>query len=209
VQLHGIFKTLEPLLRNYGYLAVAGIVFGENVGLPILPGETILIAAAIYAGAGKLNIVGVAAIALGAAVVGQTVGYLIGRLGGRRLVDRYGRYLMLTPPRLARAERFFDRRGFWVVLVGRFVEGLRQGAGIISGLIQMDLRLFLPANVLGGVLWVGVWAALGEVSGNHINAIYRTISRYALYAVAALVLLTVVTVVRHRRRRHAEESQQG
>jgi membrane protein DedA with SNARE-associated domain len=59
------------------------------------------------------------------------------------------------------------------------------------------------------VLWVGVWAALGEVSGNHINAIYRTISRYALYAVAALVLLTVVTVVRHRRRRHAEESQQG
>lgn len=84
-----MFATLAPLLDHYGYLAVAALLFGENVGAPILPGETMLIAGAIYAGTGQLNVVVLSVVAVAASVAGGLVGWLIGRSGGRALALRY------------------------------------------------------------------------------------------------------------------------
>lgn len=115
-----------------GYLTIAALVLLENFGIPV-PGETALIAGAAYAGHGHLNIVAVAVVAFIAAVIGDNIGYAIGRSAGRRLVTRYGRYLLLPPARFARAEQFVTRHGPEIIIAARFIEGLRQLNGIIAG----------------------------------------------------------------------------
>jgi membrane protein DedA with SNARE-associated domain len=108
--LPGIFHALEPVLASYGYLAVGGLILLEDCGVPV-PGETVLVAAAVYAGAGRLNIAAVAIIAFVAAVSGDNIGYAIGHFGGRELALRWGRFVFLTPKRLDYAEKFFRRHG--------------------------------------------------------------------------------------------------
>lgn len=199
-QLPGIFGTLAPVLDQYGYLAVAGFLFLEDFGVPV-PGETILIAAAVYAGAGRLNIVVVAVLALVAAILGDNVGYAIGRFGGRRLVLRWGKYVLITPERLDKAESWFHRHGGKVVAVARFIEGLRQANGIVAGITGMRWLKFLAFNALGATIWVAVWITVGYVSGSHVNAVYGLISKIFLYLVAAVVLFVVVRIVMYLRRR--------
>jgi membrane protein DedA with SNARE-associated domain len=196
-----LLGALAPLLDHYGYLAAAGLIMLEDFGVPV-PGETVLIAAAVYAGAGRLNIFAVALIAVAAAVIGDNIGYAIGRFGGRRLVERFGRYLLITPHRLDIAERFFSRHGGQVVTIARFVEGLRQANGIIAGTTGMRWRRFLAFNILGAALWVGIWASLGDLAGAHIGAIYDQINRYQSYALAALAVFVIVVIVRHVVLRH-------
>jgi membrane protein DedA with SNARE-associated domain len=204
--LPGIFATLAPLLDHYGYLAIAALLFLENLGAPVVPGETMLIAGAIYAGAGKLNIVVVGVIAVVASVAGSCGGYAIGRFGGHALVLRYGRYVLLTSERLDKAERFFTRRGAVVVLLGRFFEILRQASGIISGIAEMGWLRFVSYTSAGAVLWVGVWASVGYLAGDHITTIYHDMTRYSLYVLIAVAVIIVALIVRRvmrRRRRTA------
>ncbi|MFF9670801.1 DedA family protein [Streptomyces eurythermus] len=200
--LPGPLAHLEPLLGHYGYWAVGAVVFVEDFGVPA-PGETILLAAGVYAGTGRLNVVAVALIAFAAAVAGDNVGYLIGRAGGRAFVHRWGRYVFLTPKRFEAAEGFFTRHGGKIVTVARFVEGLRQANGIIAGTTGMHWRRFLAFNALGAALWVGLWTTLAYLAGSHITAIYDEIRRYQLYVVLAVTVVIAGFVVRHlvRRRR--------
>jgi len=199
-QLPGFLQALAPLLDHWGYAAVAFLLFVEDFGIPA-PGETVLIAASVYAGAGRLNIVGVALIALAAAVLGDNTGYAIGRFGGRALVLRYGRYVLLTEARLDKAESFFNRHGGKIVTIARFIEGLRQANGVIAGVTGMRWPRFLAFNVLGAALWVAVWTSVGDLAGNHITTIYDAVGRYSLYLLAAAVILVLALVVRRRRRR--------
>lgn len=203
--LPGFLAALTPVLDQYGYLAVGGLILIEDFGIPV-PGETILIAASVYAGTGRLNIVLVGVIAVIAAVLGDNIGYLIGHFGGRALVLRFGRYVLLTSERLDKAERFFTHHGGWVVMVARFIEGLRQANGIVAGTVHMPWRRFLVYNAIGAMLWVGVWTTVGYLAGDHIKAIYDTVTRYSLYvliALAVVVLALIVRAVLRRRRRRA------
>jgi membrane protein DedA with SNARE-associated domain len=202
--LPGLLAYLAPVLDHYGYLAVGGFIALEDFGVPV-PGETILIAAAVYAGAGRLSIVVVALIAFLAAVVGDNLGYAIGFFGGRALVLRFGRYVLLTSERLEKAERFFDRYGGVVVTGARFIEGLRQANGIVAGTIRMPWPRFLAFNALGAALWVGLWASIGYLAGGHIATIYNTVTRYSLYVLIALAVAAAALVVRAviRRQRRA------
>src|SRR5579871_3338481 len=109
-QLPGVLHTLQPTLNHYGYLAVAGLVLLEDFGVPV-PGETVLILGAVYAGTGRLSIVLVALLGFLAAVTGDNIGFAIGHLGGRPLLERFGRYVMLTPERIDKATGFFERHG--------------------------------------------------------------------------------------------------
>ncbi|MFI9565950.1 DedA family protein [Streptomyces rishiriensis] len=194
--LPGPLAHLAPLLTHYGYWAVGAVVLVEDFGIPA-PGETVLIAAGIYAGAGQLNIVAVTVIAFAAAVIGDNIGYLIGHTGGRAVVHRWGRYVYLTPERFRKAEEFFTRHGGKIVVVARFVEGLRQVNGIIAGTSGMPWRRFLVFNAIGAALWVGLWAALAYAAGTHITAVYDVITRYQLYALIALGVLIAALVLRH------------
>ncbi|MEV4351936.1 DedA family protein [Actinoplanes sp. NPDC049596] len=187
------------LIDRFGYLGVAGVVFVESFGVPA-PGETAIIAGAVAAGSGHLDLLGVATVALLAAVIGDTLGYEIGRRGGRPLVHRFGRYVRLTPQRLDKVEAFMTRQGPKVIVVARFVEGLRQFNGIVAGLSGMHYRKFIAWNALGALLWVGLWSTAGYLAGDHIEEIAKTASRYALIAVAVAVLALIAYVRRRRRR---------
>jgi membrane protein DedA with SNARE-associated domain len=198
-QLPGFLQALAPLLDHWGYAAVALLLFLEDFGVPV-PGETVLIAASVYAGAGRLNIVAVGVIAFVAAVLGDNTGYAIGRFGGRALVLRYGRYVLITEERLAKAEGFFHRHGGKIITVARFIEGLRQANGIIAGLSGMPWLRFLAFNALGATLWVATWTAVGYLAGDHITTIYDAVSRYSLYLLGAAVVLIILFVIRRRRR---------
>jgi membrane protein DedA with SNARE-associated domain len=202
--LPGLLAQLAPVLDHYGYVAVGGFIMLEDFGLPV-PGETILIAAAVYAGAGRLNIVAVGLIAVLAAVVGDNIGYAVGFFGGRALVLRFGRYVALTSGRLERAEGFFARYGGAVVAGARFLEGLRQANGIVAGTVRMPWLRFAAFNALGAALWVSVWASVGYLAGGHITAIYNTVSSYSLYLLIALAVVVAALITRAalRHRHHA------
>ncbi|MFF4213776.1 DedA family protein [Streptomyces sp. NPDC001796] len=203
--LPGVLADVAPVLDHWGYLAVAGLVFIEDFGVPV-PGETVLIVAAVYAGAGRLNIVLVAVIAFCAAVLGDNVGYAIGRFGGHRLVERYGRYVLLTPARVEKAEGFFTRHGGKVVTVARFVEGLRQANGIIAGMAGMPWRRFLVFNALGAALWVGAWVTFGGLAGAHLDTLYPAIQRYELYVLIAMAVLILILGARHLHHRRRSDA---
>ncbi|HUY29649.1 MAG TPA: DedA family protein [Acidimicrobiales bacterium] len=202
VALPGFLNSLAPTLDHYGYWAVAAFVFLEDFGVP-LPGETILIAAAVYAGAGQLNPVLVGLIAVVAAVLGDNVGFAIGHFAGRAAIVRWGRYVFLTEERLAKAERFFNHHGGKIIVAARFIEGLRQANGIVAGASEMSWLRFLPFNVLGAVLWVGTWLTVGELAGSHIDAVYHGITRYSLVALAIAVVVLGALVLRYALRRRS------
>jgi membrane protein DedA with SNARE-associated domain len=174
---------------------VVGLVFIEDFGVPV-PGETVLILAAVYAGTGRLNIVGVSLLGFCGALLGDNVGFAIGHFGGRRLAERYGRYIFLTPERLDKATGFFERHGGKIVVVARFIEGLRQANGIIAGTSGMRWTRFLTFNAIGAALWVAAWTSVGYLSGSHISTIYNDATRYDRYLAIALGALLLTYIVR-------------
>jgi membrane protein DedA with SNARE-associated domain len=194
--LPGVLHSLEPTLNHYGYLAVFGLVLLEDFGIPV-PGETVLILGAVYAGAGRLNIFLVALLGFVGALLGDNIGFAIGHFGGRRLVDRYGRYIFLTPERVDRATGFFERHGGKIIVVARFIEGLRQANGIIAGITGMHWARFLLFNAIGAALWVAVWTSVGYFSGNHITTIYNEATRYSTFLAIAAGVLIVAFIARH------------
>ena len=203
--LPGIFGAVEPVLNHYGYLAVAALVMLEDFGIPV-PGETVLIAASLYAGAGRLNVVLVGVIATLAAIVGDNIGFAIGHFGGRALALRWGKYIFLTAERLDKAEYFFDHHGGKIIVIARFVEGLRQANGIVAGITGMHWKRFVFFNAIGAALWVGVWVSLGYLAGNYITTIYTQITRYSLYALIALVVAIVGFIAWRLSRRRARRA---
>jgi membrane protein DedA with SNARE-associated domain len=201
--LPGVLHALEPALDHYGYLAVAAFVMLEDFGVPV-PGETILILGAVYAGTGRLNVFAVALVGFLAAVLGDNIGFAIGHFGGRPLVERYGRYVLITRERLDRATGFFERQGAKIVVAARFIEGLRQANGIIAGISGMHWARFLIFNAIGAALWVAVWTSVGYLSGSHIDTIYRTATRYDTYlaiGVGALIILYVASRLKRSKAR--------
>jgi membrane protein DedA with SNARE-associated domain len=209
-ELPGFLNLVAPYLEHYSYWAVLLLVMLEDFGVPV-PGETILIAAAIFAGAGRLNVVIVGVIGFIAAVVGDNIGFAIGYFGGRALALRWGRYVFLTEERLTKAEVFFNRHGGKIIVVARFIEGLRQANGIIAGISGMRWWRFAVFNALGAALWVGTWVSLGYLAGNHINTIYHYITNYSYYALIVVAVLLTGYIVRRvlRRRRDSHQGARG
>ena len=111
------------------------------------------------------------------------------------------RYVLLTPERLDMATSFFERHGGKIIVVARFIEGLRQANGIIAGTSGMRWARFLLFNAIGAALWVATWTAIGYLSGSHLNAIYGTATRYSTYLAIALAVMAFVIIVRRVLRR--------
>jgi len=206
-QLPGVLQSLSPVLDRYGYLAVAVVVAVEGFGVPA-PGQIILIAAGVYAASGQLNLFAVLILALLAAVVGDNLGYALGHYGGRPLVRRFGRYVLLTEDRVAATERFFAGRGNTIVLIGRFVDGLRQAIGPVAGLAQMRWRRFLTYNIVGAVAWVGAWVLVGYFAEKHIPTIDAKFRQYETYVLASVAVVLVALLARwlYRRRQALDTS---
>jgi membrane protein DedA with SNARE-associated domain len=194
------FLTVKPYLDHYGYWALFGAILLENFGMPV-PGETLLIASALLASRGGMHIVPVLLIACVAAVTGDNIGYAIGRYGGRRLVFRYGRYVLITEERLQKAEGFFRRYGGAVVVVARFLAGLRQLNGIVAGTVKMRWRRFLVYNMLGAALWVGFWGILFYELGDQAGRFAASFNKMEFLLICGLVMALVILAVHLLQRR--------
>lgn len=204
----GFLNALAGPLDSYGYWLILALVMLEDFGVPV-PGETVMIAGAIYAGHGQLNVVAVGLIAFVAAVLGDNIGFAIGHFGGRAVALRWGRYVFLNEERLDKAAAFFDRHGGKIIVVARFIEGLRQANGIIAGISGMHWRRFVAFNALGAALWVGTWVSLGYLAGDHIGTIYTNVGRYSSYLLIALAVLLAGYITRRvlrRKRRPAVQT---
>jgi membrane protein DedA with SNARE-associated domain len=186
---------LTHILQSYGYLAVILFVGLESIGIP-LPGESTLIAAALYAGATHhLNIIAVGGVAAAAAIAGDNLGYILGRTGGQRLVKRYGRYVHLTESRMAVGRYLFRRHGGNVVFFGRFIALLRTCAAFLAGMNRMPWRRFLAYNAAGGVLWAGLVSFGAYQLGNAASSVGTVLTLAGI----ALTVLTIVAAVLMRR----------
>jgi membrane protein DedA with SNARE-associated domain len=157
---------LEPWIHHHGAAAIFVMLVFESFGVP-LPGESVLIAAAILAGRGDISTPALLASAWAGAVIGDNIGYLAGRLLGRRLISHYGAKVGLSAERFHKVEMVFARYGPLTVGFARFFNVLRQLNGIVAGTVKMDWRRFLIFNALGGALWVLTWTMAGFYLGAH------------------------------------------
>lgn len=146
----------QELIQAYGLWVLFGLVASEGMGVP-LPGETALVAAALYAGSThRIDILAVIAVAGTAAIIGDNIGYLIGRWLGHPLLARYGRHVRLTEARLERARDLFARHGGTIVFFGRFVALLRTLTALMAGANHMRWRQFLVMDMLGAMSWAAL-----------------------------------------------------
>jgi membrane protein DedA with SNARE-associated domain len=191
---------ITHLIQSYGYYAVFTLIALESMGIP-LPGETALITAALYAGTTHhLSIVGLAGVATAAAVIGDNAGYWIGRTGGLRLAERYGRYVRLDRAKLKVGRYLFARHGVKVVFFGRFVAVLRTFAAFFAGVGKMSWPGFLVANAAGGLLWASFYAFGAYALGSAASSVGNTITIVG-YAVAGVLTVASFIVVRRSLRR--------
>jgi membrane protein DedA with SNARE-associated domain len=167
-QFHQYLELARPYLESYGYIAVFVGVFVEGFGLPA-PGESLIIAGALFASQGGMNIVLLYLVGWAAAVLGDNLGYAIGSFGGRRLVLRHGRYVGIREDHMDKVARFFRRYGGGVVMGARFFEILRQLNGIVAGISGMPWWRFFAFNAVGAALWVGVWGLGVYFLGQHME----------------------------------------
>jgi membrane protein DedA with SNARE-associated domain len=204
-------EYLRQLIETHGYWAVGAIVGMESMGLPA-PGETILVFAALYAATqGGLNIWGVIACAATGAILGDNVGYWIGRTFGYPLLLRYGRYIGLNEERIKLGQYLFLRHGGKVVFFGRFVAILRVLAALLAGVNRMDWGRFLVANAAGGIVWAAFFG-LGAYTFGAALLHTRGPLAVGLLIFASIAVVLAVLYVRSREaelQRQAERALPG
>lgn len=191
------------------YLLVGCVIGLESLGIP-LPGEIVLVSATLLASQHSgIDPVVLGTCAAAGAVIGDSIGYAIGRKGGRPLLTRLGRRFPkhFGPAHVAHAERSFERWGMWAVFIGRFIALLRIFAGPLAGVLKMPYWKFLIANALGGIVWAGGTTAVVFYAGKVAEAWLKRFSWLGLLA-AVLVGLASVLIVRHRAKRAAAEEQE-
>ena len=190
---------IHDLIQAYGlWILFFGITL-ESLGVP-LPGETVLVSAALYAGStNQLAITSVVIVAAAAATVGGMLGYLIGRLIGIPLLVRYGRYVRLDEPRLKIGQYLFLRHGGKIVFFGRFVALLRTFAGLLAGANRMGLPYFLVMNALGGTLWALLFGGGAYFIGEQITSVTGPVSLLLLIGAIGVVAAGIIYLRHHEK----------
>jgi len=177
---------IHGLIQAYGLWVIFTLVMLESMGIP-MPGETALVTAALYAGSThQIGIASVVLVAATAAIIGDNIGYLIGRSIGIRLVARYGRYVRLDEPRLKVGQYLFLRHGGKIVFFGRFVAFLRTYAALLAGINRMDWRHFLIMNALGGICWASLFGGGAWLFGAEVKRVTGPASLLLLLAAIGL-----------------------
>lgn len=203
---------LRNALNTLGYPAVALFIMIESAGIPF-PGETMLLFASFYAAVDqKLQIPWIIVCAALGAIIGDNIGFLVGRTGGYAFVRRFGRYLFLKPEHLEFAERFFAKHGDKTVFFGRFIAILRAWAAFLAGVNRMRWLSFLIYNAAGGIIWATIFGCLGFFAGrifhenfDAVDRLARTISWVGVGIVVVLIVgIYLFFRVRRSRRRRAE-----
>jgi undecaprenyl-diphosphatase len=195
--------ALIQIPANLGYFALAALVGVESMGIPG-PGETALITLGVLARRGQFNITAVIAVAAAAAIVGDNIGYVIGRVGGRRLLEHPGPLEAHRRTVLEKGEPFFARHGAKAVFLGRWFAGLRIAAAWLAGVNRMHWPVFMFWNALGGIAWATSVGLAAYALGPAAESLIKTVG---LVGIAVIVVLGAAAFVWRRRRTAARESE--
>src|SRR6266705_2062590 len=196
---HTATSNLVHLLATYGYWAVLLFVAIESTGIPF-PGETMLLVAAIYAGTThRLSIPLVIVAAASGAILGDNVGFWIGREGGFRLLRRYGRYIRLDERKLKVGLYLFRKHGGKVVFFGRFVAVLRAWAAFLAGVNRMPWSRFLVFNALGGFVWATLYGLGGYLLGEQIHRLTGPVGTITIVLAVLFIIAFAIFVWRNER----------
>ena len=195
---------MTHFIEHYGLVFLFAIICLESAGL-WLPGETALIAAGVYASDGHLSIVAVIIVAAAAAIIGDNIGYWLGREGGRRLIYHYAVLARFADRVLPPAERFFERHGGKAVFLARFFGGVRVTGAWMAGMTRMEWWRFLVWNAAGGIVWA---TAVGLIAFYVGKAAADAIAHYGAYGGIAVGIMVVLVIaglhLRRRRTAHSE-----
>jgi membrane protein DedA with SNARE-associated domain len=185
----------------WGYIGIFVCIFLGNFGIP-MPEETVLLAAGFLAGRGILDYKTVYIISVISAVVGDNFGYLMGREGGRRLLERLSLRFEFVGTRYERLRVFFVAHGNKTVFFARFLAGLRFLAGPMAGAAGMPFWSFFGWNILGAIVWCSVMVSVGYLLGDQWETVARLVHAAALWVVLAVVLLGLLAYQIWGRGRH-------
>jgi membrane protein DedA with SNARE-associated domain len=204
-----ILNFFDQALIQYGYAIVFAAIMIESMGVPF-PGETMLLVASAYAAStGALGIFGVIGSAAGGAMIGDSLGYWIGREGGRRLIRRYGKFVGLTDDRYQRAQDYLKRHGGKAVFFGRFVSIARTWIAVLVGAHRLNYFQFLLYNVLGGIVWATVYGSLGYAFGSNLPLLETWVKRAGITITIAAVVLVIYLIRLRKKRKRAKEVSEG
>ena len=198
-----MLAALIDIPPNVGYAAVFALIAIETMGIPV-PGETALIAAALLAHDGQLEIVPLIVIASAAAIIGDNVGFAIGRHGGRRLFERPGPFHQHRLGVLERGEPFFAKHGPKAVFLGRWVAGLRIASAWLAGMNRMSWPTFLFWNALGGICWAATVGFGAYFIGHAFERVVGVGGFVAVGLVSAVLLAVLLARALRDRRAHGE-----
>jgi len=196
-----VLASFLSVTTNLGYPLLGVVVGMEALGIP-LPGETAVIFGGLAAASGRLSIVLVILVAAAGAIIGDNIGFEIGRRGGRALLERPGRFYEERQRVLKIGDPFFERHGAKAVFFGRWIAGLRVWASWLAGASSMRWRTFFVYNALGGATWATSVALAAYYGGNGVKSVISQIGIYAIIVVGAVVALAIGYFVWRRRRRH-------
>ena len=190
---------IVSLVDHYGY---GGLLIGMalgNVGAPI-GSEVVLPIAGALTATGHLSALWLTiVVAVIGELVGGTVGYAIGRFGGRALIDRYGKYVHLSHDNLDRVHAFFERYGNFAIFICRFVPVIRGIVSIPAGIAEMNLSHFYLWYALGSLVFCGALILLGNTLGEHLDSVLPLVHRFGVAVLAIAVVALVAIVVSKRR----------
>lgn len=206
--LEFILGDLSGLIAMHGLWIVAVVIGLESMGLP-LPGETVLVTASVYAGAtGNLSLTGVIVAAVAGAVIGDSLGFWVGRSIGQRALVRHGPRIGITPEKIKLGRYLFLRHGGKVVFFGRFVAVLRVLAALLAGANHMSWPRFFLFNASGGLVWATVFACGAYFFGSRIEAVTGPIG-FVLLVLAAAGLVWLIVLLRKHEARLLEEAERA
>lgn len=198
--MHWIVDTVRHYLVAWGYWAVLLGLLGENAGVP-LPGETILIFASFLAYKHQeLQLPWIILVGIGAATLGDNIGYAIGHFGGRPLLRKWKHIFHIADEDIKAGEDFLHRRGSWAIFFARFIAGMRIIAGPLAGVLGMPWKKFLLANAAGAAAWVSTIALVGYAFGSKFDSLVSFFKKADIVIMVAVVALAWYVWRRHKKK---------
>lgn len=188
--IHSLFH-LFLVLRHYRFYEYLVIFFGT-----ILEGEVVLLSAGFLAFNGVVNIYAVILIAVLGAITGDNIWYAVGRFGGKKFIERYGKFFLLTKARIQRADKYFHKHGKKTIFFSRFVFGTRIGSAVLAGTFKMNCKRFLATNASGAFTWVVITTLLGYFFGSSFHDLKRAVHNTEIALLILIAIILIIAIIR-------------
>lgn len=192
-----LIELFRPYVDDYGYLVLFFGVMAENASLPV-PGETILIIASFYSHHGHLSLSYVILLAILGCILGDNISFYVGRRLGRRFITQYGKYILITPKRLAYVEHFFEKHGDKTIFIQRWITGVRVIGALVAGTTQMPWPRFVLFNCLGAITWVTTISLIAYFFAVNLPLLLKIAGRSGWVLLGLFVLVGVYFYLKHR-----------